>query len=100
MSDQPVTLVNILDVEPDRQQELIDLLTRGGEEVIRHRPGFVSLTLFASHDRRRVINVAQWISAADAAATQSDPHAADYAARVATVATATPGLYSIASEIR
>jgi heme-degrading monooxygenase HmoA len=98
MSEQPVTFVNILDVEPDRQQELLDRLTRGVEEVIRHRPGFISLTLLASLDGRRVINFARWASADDARASQSDPQAVDHAARAAAIATAAPGLYRVVTE--
>lgn len=100
MTDQPVTFVNVLDVEPDRQQELLDLLTRGAEDVIRHRPGFISLILLASHDGRRVINLAQWASADDARATQADPNARSYLTRAAAIATTTPGLYRVAAEIR
>jgi antibiotic biosynthesis monooxygenase (ABM) superfamily enzyme len=59
MSEQPVTFVNAFDVEPDRQEELPDLLTRGANDVIRHQPGFISRTLLASRDGRRVINLAQ-----------------------------------------
>jgi hypothetical protein len=59
MSDQPVTFVNVLDVEPERQHELAGLLTRGAQEVIRDRPGFISITVLASRDGRRVINLAQ-----------------------------------------
>jgi hypothetical protein len=100
MSEHPVTFVNILDVEPSRQGELLDVLTRGAEEVIRHRPGFVSLTLLTSVDGRRVINLAQWASAGDAQATQADPRAAGYAASASAIATAAPGLYRVAAEIR
>lgn len=84
-TDQPVTFINVLDVEPDRQQELLNLLTRGAEEVIRHRPGFISLTLLASRDGRRVINLTQWANADSAQATQTAPDAADYAARIAAI---------------
>jgi quinol monooxygenase YgiN len=100
MSDQSVTFVNVFDVEPDRQQELVDLLTSGAEEVIRHRPGFVSLTLLASRDGRRVVNVGRWAGAEDAAATHADPRAADYAARAAAIATsAAPGLYDVVADL-
>lgn len=100
MNAQPVTFVNILDVEPDRQQELIDLLSRGIEDVIRHRPGFISLTLLASLDGRRVINLARWASADDVRATQGDPRAADHAARAAAIATAMPGVFRVVTETR
>ncbi|MGV9981513.1 antibiotic biosynthesis monooxygenase family protein, partial [Micromonospora wenchangensis] len=64
MSD-PVTFVNVIDVDPSRQQEVIDLLTEGTEKVVSRRPGFVSVTLLASLDRTRVVNVARWRSADD-----------------------------------
>ncbi|HEY0815036.1 MAG TPA: antibiotic biosynthesis monooxygenase [Pseudonocardia sp.] len=100
MTDQPVTFVNIFDVDPERQEELLDLLVRGGQEVIRRRPGFRSLTLLAGADGRRVLNLARWACADDARATQNDPRAADCAARAAAIAKAAPGLYRVAAEIR
>ncbi len=100
MNRQPINFVNVFDVEPDRQQELVELLGRGAEQVIRHRPGFVSLTLLASLDGRRVVNLAQWASADDARATQADPQAAGYAARAGAISTAAPGLYRVVTEIR
>ncbi|MEV0941981.1 antibiotic biosynthesis monooxygenase [Micromonospora wenchangensis] len=97
MSD-PVTFVNVIDVDPSRQQEVIDLLTEGTEKVVSRRPGFVSVTLLASLDRTRVVNVARWRSADDVRATQADPEAAEYARRTATLAQASPGLYTVVGE--
>jgi hypothetical protein len=54
--DETVTLINVFDVEASRQQELVALLTEGTEQVIRHRPGFVSVNLLASNDGTRVVN--------------------------------------------
>ncbi|WKU05756.1 antibiotic biosynthesis monooxygenase [Micromonospora sp. HUAS LYJ1] len=97
MSD-PVTFVNVIDVEPSRQQEVIDLLVEGTEKVVSRRPGFVSVTLLASLDRARVVNVARWRSADDVRATQADPEAAEYARRTAALAQASPGLYAVVGE--
>ncbi|WP_431887062.1 antibiotic biosynthesis monooxygenase family protein [Micromonospora wenchangensis] len=97
MSD-PVTFVNVIDVDPSRQQEVIDLLVEGTEKVVSRRPGFVSVTLLASLDRTRVVNVAQWRSADDVRATQADPEAAEYARRTAALAQASPGLYTVVGE--
>ncbi|WP_159621626.1 antibiotic biosynthesis monooxygenase [Ruania rhizosphaerae] len=94
----PVTFVNVIDVEPSQQPELIDLLKEGTERVISQRPGLISVTLFASADKRRVLNVARWESAADVEATQADPAAAGYTRRVAAIATARPGLYTVVGE--
>ncbi|MEU1605700.1 antibiotic biosynthesis monooxygenase family protein [Micromonospora matsumotoense] len=94
----PVTFINVIDVDPSRQQELIDLLAEGTEQVVSRRPGFVSVTLLASLDRTRVVNVARWESADDVKATQSDPQAAEYARRTAAIAQADPGLYTVVGE--
>ncbi|GHJ08616.1 hypothetical protein TPA0907_29830 [Micromonospora humidisoli] len=97
MSDH-VTFVNVIDVDPSRQQEVIDLLVEGTEKVVSRRPGFVSVTLLASLDRTRVVNVARWRSADDVRATQADPEAAEYARRTAALAQASPGLYTVVGE--
>lgn len=93
-----VTFVNILAVEPDQQQALIELLNEGTERVISKRPGFISVTILASLDRRRVINVTRWESADNVKATQADPEAAELAARTAEIATPDPGIYVVAGE--
>ncbi|MGX4655055.1 antibiotic biosynthesis monooxygenase family protein [Micromonospora sp. SCSIO 07396] len=97
MSDH-VTFVNVIDVDPSRQQEVIDLLVEGTEKVVSRRPGFVSVTLLASLDRTRVVNVARWRNADDVRATQADPEAAEYARRTAALAQASPGLYTVVGE--
>jgi hypothetical protein len=94
------TFMNVLEVTPDRQHELVELLIEGLNDVIRHRPGFIGSTIFASLDGARVINLAQWERPEDAKATQSDPAAAAYAQRVATLATAGPALYRVAADVR
>lgn len=94
----PVTFINIIDVDPSKQQEAIDILREGTEKVISKRPGFISVTILASADKSRVINIARWDSAEDLKGTQADPAAAEFAKRTASIATASPGLYSIVSE--
>lgn len=94
---EPVTLINVFDVEPSKQQALVDLLNQGTDTVIRHRPGFVSVTLLASNDGTRVVNHAEWRSLDDVKATMDDPEAQGYARRAAELAQATPHVYSVAS---
>lgn len=94
----PVTFVNIIDVDPSKQQEVIDILNEGTEQVISKRPGFISVTVLASADKSRVVNIARWKSADDAKATQADPAAAAYAERTAAIATPSPGIYAAVSE--
>ncbi len=93
-----VTFINVIDVEPSAQQDVIDILEEGTEQVISHRPGFISVTILASVDRRRVVNIARWESVENVKATQADPAAAAYAHRTAALATASPGVYEVVSE--
>lgn len=94
----PVTFVNVIDVDPSKHQEVVELLMEGTEKVMSKRPGFLAVTLLASLDRTRVVNIARWESAEDVKATQADPEAADYARRTAALAQATPGLYTVVGE--
>ncbi len=95
---EPVTFINVIDVDRSKRQELIDLLIEGTEKVMTQRPGFLSVTLLASLDGGRVVNVARWGSADDVRATQADPEAAEYARRTVALATADPGLYTVVGE--
>jgi quinol monooxygenase YgiN len=54
------TLINVFTVKPERQQELLDVLTEATEEVIKHLPGFISANFHKSVDGIRVANYAQW----------------------------------------
>lgn len=60
---QPVFVV--FDVEPEDQAALIDAIRTLHDEVLLGEPGFVSTSLHASLDGRRLINYGQWASQAD-----------------------------------
>lgn len=92
------TFVNIIDVSPEKQQEVVDLLVEGTGQVISTRPGFVSSKILVSVDKARVLNVATWETAEAASQTQSDPAATSYAQKVAALGTSTPALYTVATE--
>jgi antibiotic biosynthesis monooxygenase len=94
----PVTFINVIDVDPSKQQEVISILNEGTERVISKRPGFISVTLLASDDKSRIVNIARWRSADDVRATQADPAAAEYARRTAAIATPGTGIYTVVSE--
>ncbi len=92
-----VTIINVFTVAPDRQAELLAVLTDATESVIRFLPGFVSANLHTSLDGRQVANYAQWRSAADLEAMLSDPDAAEHLQRCLEIATEIrPGLYRVA----
>lgn len=81
-----MTLINVFTVEPDRQQELVDLLVEATDAVMRELPGFVSANIHRSDDGRRVVNYAQWRSRADFDAMRSDPRAIPHMHRAAELA--------------
>jgi len=96
MSDEPATFVNAIEVDAADLDALLDALRDGLDRVVRHRPGFVSAELLVDATGTRVLNVARWRRAADAAATREDPEAARSAARVAALATAVePGIFHL-----
>jgi quinol monooxygenase YgiN len=95
VEDAVATFINVFDVDPSKQQELIEILKEGTEKVMRKRPGFVSVNLLASADGTRVVNYAQWRSPDDVKATMGDPEAQAYAKRAAEIAKATPHPYRV-----
>jgi quinol monooxygenase YgiN len=80
-----VVLVNVFEVEPARQSELVELLRRTTDEVMSHFPGFISATFHASLDGTRVLNYAQWRSREDFEHMLSDPAAARLRAAARTI---------------
>ncbi|HYJ56706.1 MAG TPA: antibiotic biosynthesis monooxygenase family protein [Mycobacterium sp.] len=92
------TLINVFTVEPDRAQELTDLLSHATAEVMQHLPGFRSASIHKSTDRTRVVNYAQWDSAASFFAMQADPAAREHMSAAAEIASAfDPHLYTVES---
>jgi len=59
-----ITLINVFDVEPEHQQELITTWIAFRREV-ENEPGFIGAALHRSLDGKRVLNYAQWEQGAD-----------------------------------
>jgi quinol monooxygenase YgiN len=92
------TLVNVFTVDPGRQQALVEVLVRATDDVMRHIPGFVSANIHASTDGTRVVNYAQWESAAAFQAMLENPTAQEHMREAAELAdTFDPHLYDVAS---
>lgn len=95
--DQPVvTLINVFTVEPERQQELVDLLVDATRKTMSRLHGFVSANIHVSLDGRHVANYAQWTSEADFRAMLSDPEAMVHMQAAAAIARYEPQLYRVA----
>lgn len=59
-NNEVVTVIFSFAVEPDHQQELIDMMINALETTTKHQPGFVSASFHKSLDGVRVFNYAQW----------------------------------------
>lgn len=95
MSNKPVTLINVFTVDPGRQQELVELLTRVTEDSVRHAAGFISARLHRSLDGTKVTMYAQWRSNEDYEAMRRDPAPLPYLQQALAIATFEPGRYEV-----
>lgn len=92
------TLINVFTVEPESAADLATLLASATEDVMQHQPGFRSANIHLSTDRTRVVNYAQWDSAADYQAMLSDPTPREHMATAAAIAVSfDPHLYTVES---
>jgi quinol monooxygenase YgiN len=91
------TLINVFTVEPARQRELVDVLVKATEEVMRHRPGFVAANIHAGAEGTRVVNYAQWESADAFRAMLTDPACQEHMQAALAISTADPQLYTVES---
>lgn len=92
------TLINVFTVHPDRQRQLVDLLTAATDEVMRHQPGFVAANIHASTDGTKVVNYAQWESEEAFHAMLANPNAQAHMGQAAEIAeTFEPHLYTVES---
>jgi len=95
MSDRTVTLINVFTVQPERQLQLIELLTKATEESVRHAPGFISARLHRSLDGTKVTMYAQWRSDEDYQAMRKDPAPLPYLTQALEIAKFEPGMYEV-----
>ena len=58
----PLTLINVFTATPEKQDELIALLTDVTAQNVRHHEGFISASLHRGLDGRKLTMYAQWAS--------------------------------------
>ena len=80
------TLINILTVEPERQRELLGLLRDNIENCVSRLDGWISSSLIAANDRRRVVIYSQWRDAAAIDAMRANLEMQKYFPRIAALA--------------
>ena len=68
-----LTLINVLEVDPERCDEVAQMFITATEEVISGLDGFVSSSIHRSLDGTRVINYAQWESEEALEASRNHP---------------------------
>jgi quinol monooxygenase YgiN len=86
VTKQVTTLINILTVEPEKQQKLIELLRGNTENVVSRLDGWISTSFIAAKDQRRVVIYSQWRDLASLEAMRADPDMVAYFPRIAALA--------------
>jgi quinol monooxygenase YgiN len=80
------TLINVLTVEPENQEQLIDLLRRNTESVVSRLDGWISTSFIAAKDQRHVVIYSQWRDLASVEAMRTNPDMVAYFPRIAALA--------------
>jgi quinol monooxygenase YgiN len=90
-----VTLINVFKVEPQNQQQLIQLLIDATEDTMVKLPGFISANIHASLDGTTVTNYAQWRSVEDFQAIFKNSEALAHMPAISAIAQSDPVLYEV-----
>jgi quinol monooxygenase YgiN len=90
-----LTLINVFTVEPENQQQLVELLARATETSVRHAPGFISSSLHRGLDGTKVTMYAQWRSVEDYQAMRANPAPLPYLQQALAIAKFDPGMYEV-----
>jgi heme-degrading monooxygenase HmoA len=89
-----LTLINIFTVEPENQQQLVELLI-ATEGSVNKMAGFISSSLHKSLDGTKVTMYAQWRSLADYQNMRNNPAASPYLDQALQIATFESGMYEV-----
>ena len=81
-SDEIFTLVNVFTIAPERQDELIGVLSTATDAFVSSCSGFISTTFHKGDDGTTVVNYAQWADKADWQAMLAKPEAKTHVAEV------------------
>src|SRR5260221_4930516 len=90
-----ITIINVFNVDPEKQQQLVNLLIQATESSVRHVPGFISATLHRSLDGAKVAMYAQWRSIEDYQAMRANPTALPFMQQALALAKFDPGMYVV-----
>ena len=82
MSGEAVVLINLLKVEPGKQDALIALLKQNTDTVIRTLDGWKTTRLIAAKDGAGVVIYSEWETQAAVEAMRSDPRMKAYVPKI------------------
>jgi quinol monooxygenase YgiN len=99
-NSQLTIAVTVFTVAPEHQQQLIDLLARAAQEVIRRQPGFVSINIHKSKDGTHVLSYSQWRSREAFDEAVQNAAVIPYVQAVLKLATFEPHFYEVAAVIQ
>jgi quinol monooxygenase YgiN len=89
------TFVNLFNVEANNQEELVDILTKGAENLLSKLPGYVSASIHRSRDGKHALVYSQWRRQEDFQAVRTNPALQQYFARLREIATFEPISYEV-----
>ena len=90
-----ITFINVFNVDPEKQQQLVNLLIQATESSVRHVPGFISAALHRSLDGAKVAMYAQWRSIEDYQAMRANATALPFMQQALALAKFDPGMYEV-----
>jgi quinol monooxygenase YgiN len=99
-NSQLTTAITIFSVEPENNQQLIDLLVRATQEVIRKQPGFISINIHRSLDKTQVVSYSQWQSRQAFDEVLQHATVIPYVRAILKIATFEPHFYEVAAVIQ
>lgn len=95
-----MTLINTFEVDAADADQLVEMLVKATDDVMRHRKGFVSASIHKSEDGDRVVNYAQWASKSDFQAMIADPTAQTHMRECGSIAKSfDPQIYRVCDSI-
>src|SRR5581483_1324641 len=95
MKNNEITLINIFQVEPEKQQQLIDIMIRTADQTVRYLPGFISAHLYRGLDGTRVANYVQWRSKEDLDRMRETPEMKKHIDEIHTITSGNPLLFEL-----
>lgn len=93
--NQEIILINVFRVEPQQQQQLIDIMIRAVEQTVRYQPGFLSARLHRGLDGTLVANYVQWRSKEDLDRMRETPEMQQHIAEIHTITKGNAQLFEL-----